>query len=237
MPVAILQARTKPPRRSIYDSTRTSNPDTNSISVIISERVFDTSGCCDDVFLARLSRWKTEERLDGKGGKGKEGAVCSRNYWKLNTIAVPPWFSVRERKLTLDEVEVRRNFGDSCVVGNGRRFERKERNGLLFSPDQDGELFIKYIYSNLIFRISRNSSKIEFSSRGFRLISRESEKIKKLKIFLFLRILFIIEFPKNLLRSPIFLHGGEMKRRRRKKGRQELAGGLPVGWVRVSVEG
>lgn len=83
--------------------------------------------------------------------------------------------------MTLDEVEVRRNFGDSCVVGNGRRFERKERNGLLFSPDQDGELFIKYIYSNLIFRISRNSSKIEFSSRGFRLISRESEKIKKYK--------------------------------------------------------
>lgn len=83
--------------------------------------------------------------------------------------------------MTLDEVEVRRNFGDSCVVGNGRRFERKERNGLLFSPDQDGELFIKYIYSNLIFRISRNSSKIEFSSRGFRLISGESEKIRKYK--------------------------------------------------------
>lgn len=135
--------------------------------------------------------------------------------------------------MTLDEDEVRRNFGDSCVVGNGRRFERKERNGLLFSPDQDGELFIKYIYSNLIFRISRNSSKIEFSSRGFRLISGESEKIRKYKFSSSFSNFVYYRISKKSSSIPHISTWG----RRRKKGRQELAGGLPVGWVRVSVEG
>lgn len=61
--------------------------------------------------------------------------------------------------------------------------DSKEKNEMdcSFQSDQDDELFIKYIYSNLIFRISRNFSKIEFSSRGFRLISGESEKIRKYK--------------------------------------------------------
>lgn len=91
VPVAILQARAAP-RRSIYDSTRTSNPDTNSISVIISERV---SIPMDDASLASpLSPWKTEER-DRKRGRG-----CSLQPQLLeieHTVAL-----VRESGVTRD---------------------------------------------------------------------------------------------------------------------------------------
>lgn len=83
VPVAILQARAAP-RRSIYDSTRTSNPDTNSISVIISERV---SIPMDDASLAHRFHHEKRKREIERGG---EVALYNRNYWKLNIPS--PWF-------------------------------------------------------------------------------------------------------------------------------------------------